>query len=223
MVCRSRWQPCLPATSGLATQACLDRAPPAGLPVALHAGASPGGPWPRVLPVLIVNPDNTTFELGIKEQDPYALAGSEGWPGPPGGRDHPLKALRVPPPAAAGAAEADVAGGSPLSVLARQHGYQGFGGGGAGSWPPPPHLAHVQLAQAGLWLPADDDCEAAEAGEPAEHGSCGDAGSSPTTSTCGADGSGGCGASSSSSSVGAGTPDLDEHAAGLHRGAGRQE
>ncbi len=223
MVRRSRWQPCLPATSGLdPTQACLNTFCLLAFLPALHAGASPGCPRPRVLPVLIVNPDNTTFELGIKEQDPYALA-SEAWPGPPGGRDHPLKALRVPPPAAAGAAEADVAGGSPLSVLARQHGYQGFGGGAAGSWPPQPHLAHVQLAQAGLWLPADDDCEAAEAGEPAEHGSCGDAGSSPTTSTCGADGSGGCGASSGSSSVGAGTPDLDEHAAGLHRGAGHQE
>lgn len=75
------------------------------------------------------------------------------------------------PSAAAGAmhaAEADTDGGSPLSVLARQRGYQGFGGGPAGGWPPRPHLHHVQLAQAGVWLPQDADEEAAGAHEQTE-------------------------------------------------------
>lgn len=164
---------------------------PARVP-ALPAGDPPACSAPHALPVLIVNPDNKTFELGIKEQDPYAVVDSEGWPGPPGGRGHPLKALRVPHPATA-AAEADASGGSPLSVLARQRGYQGFGGGAGGGWPPQPHLPHVQLAQAGVWLPLDDEQEATAAGQPAVRASHDDAGSSSVSSDVEASSSSGSG------------------------------
>lgn len=181
----STWSPppwcsrCRPAPQSIHLEFALPAQPacphPRTLPARLSAcpaAATAAYPLPHALPVLIINPDNSTFELGIKEVDPCALADEADWPGPPGGRAHPLKALRVPAPSAAGGAmhvaEADTDGGSPLSVLARQRGYQGFGGGPAGGWPPRPHLHHVQLAQAGVWLPQDADEEAAGAHKQAE-------------------------------------------------------
>lgn len=143
------------------------------------AGSMEGAPryFPTALPVVIVNPDNVSLELGIKEEASCGLyKGAAGDSGNAGGTGDG-KAAPSPPPGAA------AAGGRP----ALQRDSRGFM-----VWPQPQQhwqqqpweqpqwqqeQRGIQLGQAKVWVPGDK-AEAAEQAGPRTASVSGDDGAS---------------------------------------------
>lgn len=185
-----RWLACLAARMLRWRPACLGLAVPVHptlrLAVPPHDDCAPvpcspaaGAPryFPTALPVVIVNPDNVSLELGIKEEASCGLyKGAAGDSGNAGGTGDG-KAAPSPPPGAA------AAGGRP----ALQRDSRGFM-----VWPQPQQhwqqqpweqpqwqqeQRGIQLGQAKVWVPGDK-AEAAEQAGPRTASVSGDDGAS---------------------------------------------
>lgn len=138
--------------------------------------------FPVVMPVVIINPDNTTMELGIKEEAAY--------PGCPGSGAYSGKE----------ASEADAVAGKPRGPFAGR--FDICPGSAVPRYSFEKPQLYIQLAQAGIWLPDTEGEAGASDGEGSSSHSNG-AGSSRAHSS--SDGASSSWSSTSGSDDGAGS------------------